>query len=58
MKRSTIFHLFSILAGIAGAVALFATWLAGKNLYNDAIALLLISVASGICTLIYLKQGK
>lgn len=57
MKKSSIAHGFSIVAGIVGSLALVGAWL-GQNLYNDAIALLLISIASAVCAQIYLTQNK
>lgn len=68
MKWSPILHGISAVAGIIGLLALlffwFAAWKAGVNpfslehLYNDTIALLLVSVAFGIGTLIHLKMEK
>lgn len=61
-------HAAMILAGIAGFLALLGAWLAGEggtfaglsqaHLFFDAIALTLVSVSAGVCTLIYLKQGR
>lgn len=62
MKYSSIMHGASIVFGIWGWLALVGAWLAGDggeffgfsqtHLYADAIALTLIGISAGICTLI------
>lgn len=59
MKKSTLMHGVSIIAGIWGGLALLTAWIAGKggtafsfsqqHLYNDAIVLQLIAISSGVC---------
>lgn len=68
MKWSPILHGISAIAGILGLVALIVFWIAAANdgvrlfsqdhAYKDAVALLLISIAFGIGTLIHLKGEK
>ena len=68
MKRSSILHNIARLMGILGGLALIGAWLAGEggtalglsqqHLYNDAITLTLISIASLVCTLVYLQQER
>ena len=69
MKWSPILHGISAIAGIVGALALIGAWIATSqgtfmgfsegHLFNDAMSLLLVSVAFGIGTLIHLKEeGK
>jgi len=63
MKWSPILHGVSAIAGIIGVLALMGAWVATfsgsflglseQHLFNDAIALLLVSVAFGIGTLIH-----
>ena len=69
MKWSPILHGVSAISGILGVLALFSFWfglLTGstflgnttEHAYDDAIALLLVSVAFGIGTLIHQKEEK
>lgn len=65
MKKSTLIHNISIIAGIWGGIALIGAWLAGQNgtifgftqlhCFYDAIVLELISVSAGVCAL-YRRQ--
>jgi len=68
MKWSPTLHGVSAIAGIAGVLSLIGAWIASAkgsflslneaHLFNDANALLLVSIAFGIGTLIHLKEGK
>lgn len=68
MKRSSIMHNIARVTGIWGGLALVGAWIAGesgtvlgfsqRHLYNDAITLTLISIASLVCTIIYLQQER
>ena len=68
MKWSPILHVVAAIAGIVGTLALFGAWIATPNgsflgfseehLFNDAMSLLLVSIAFGIGTLIHLRQEK
>lgn len=68
MKKSSIMHWIARAVGIGGGLALIGSWVAGKSgtvfgfsqqhLYNDAIALALISIAALVCVLVYLQQEK
>ena len=69
MKWSPILHGISAITGVLGLLAIFGAWIATANgsflgvseqhLFNDAMSLLLASVAFGIGTLIHLKEeGK
>ena len=68
MKGSPVLHGISAIAGIAGILTLIGFWIAAANtgtnpfsqehLYDDAIALLLVSIAFGIGTLIHLHEEK
>jgi len=68
MKWSPILHGISAVAGVVGLLAIFGAWMATANgsflgmseqhLFNDAISLLLASVAFGIGTLIHLKEER
>lgn len=68
MKLSKVIHLLSLLAGVVGALALFAAWAAGENgtflgfsqahLFNDAIVLQLIAIAASVCTLTRMQLEK
>jgi len=63
MKWSPILHGISATAGVAGFLALVIWWIvlakegaspfSSEHLYNDAIALLLLSIAFGIGTLVH-----
>lgn len=69
MKWSSILHGIAAIAGILGVLALFSFWFGlatgstflgntPEHAYDDAIALLLVSVAFGIGTLIHQKQER
>jgi len=69
MKWSPILHGIAAIAGILGVLALFSFWFGlatgstflgntPEHAYDDAIALLLVSVAFGIGTLIHQKQER
>lgn len=69
MKWSPILHGISAVAGVLGVLALFSFWFGlatgsaffgttPEHAYDDAVALLLVSIAFGIGTLIHLKQEK
>lgn len=68
MKWSPILHGVSAIAGVLGLLALFAAWFARAegtvlgltqaHLFNDAMSLLLASIAFGLGTLIHMKQEK
>lgn len=67
MKWSPILHTVAATAGVVGALALIAAWIAGKGtflgfpqeyLFEDAKALLLVSIAFGIGTLIHKQEEK
>lgn len=69
MKWSPILHGVAAIAGILGVLALFSFWFGlatgstffgntPEHAYDDAIALLLVSVAFGIGTLIHQKQER
>jgi len=63
MKWSPILHMVAFISGILGVLALIGAWIATVNtsflglseghLFNDAIALLLVSISFGIGTLIH-----
>lgn len=63
MKWSKILHAISALAGITGFLAMLVWWLvllregvdsfSPEHLYDDVVALLLLSIAFGIGTLIH-----
>jgi len=64
MKWSPILHGISVIAGIVGALALIAAWVTSSgtlfgltqaHFFEDAKALLLVSIAFGILTLIHQK---
>lgn len=65
MKKSSLIHGVSIVAGIWGFLALLGAWIAGQNgtiwgftyqhCINDAIILTLISISAGVCA-IYRRQ--
>ena len=68
MKWSPTLHGVSAIAGIVGLLSLISAWIAGStgtvfglnqaHFFNDANALLLVSVAFGIGTLIHLHEEK
>ena len=70
VKWSPILHGISAVAGVLGALALLGWWIAlagtegfslifsPEHIYDDAIALLLVSIAFGIGTLIHQKQEQ
>ena len=67
MKWSPILHGVAATAGVVGALALIAAWIAGsgtlfglpqEHFFEDAKALLLVSTAFGIGTLIHMQQEK
>lgn len=68
MKWSPILHAVSAFAGILGLLALVLFWIAaanegvkpfsGEHTYQDAVALLLVSIAFGIGTLVHQNQEK
>ena len=67
MKWSPILHGIAATASILGVLALVAAWIAGggtlfglsqEHLFEDAKALLLVSIAFGIGTLIHQQQEK
>jgi len=68
MKWSQILHIVAFISGIVGVLALIGAWIATANtiflglseehLFNDAIALLLVSIAFGIGTLIHQNEEK
>lgn len=65
MKKSSLIHGVSIVAGIWGFLALLGAWIAGQggtiwgftyqHCINDAIILTLISISAGVCA-IYRQQ--
>lgn len=68
MKWSPILHMIAMITGIIGFLALVGAWIATVNgtflsqteqhLFNDAISLLLVSIAFGIGTLIHQNEEK
>ena len=69
MKWSPVLHGFAAVSGILGVLALFSFWfglLTGstflgntpEHAYDDAIALLLVSIAFGIGTLVHQNEEK
>jgi len=68
IKWSKILHGISAVSGILGLVALVVFWVAASNdgvslfsqdhAYEDAVVLLLVSIAFGIGTLIHLKEER
>ena len=68
MKLSKIIHLISIILAILGPIALVGAWSAGDggtflglsqgHLFNDAIVLELITIATALCTLVRLQLEK
>ena len=68
MKWSPILHGVAAISGVVGLFALVMWWIAllregaspfsAEHLYNDATALLLLSIAFGIGTLIHQNQER
>ena len=67
MKWSPILHGFAAIAGIVGTLSLLAAWIAADgtflgftqaHFFEDAKALLLVSIAFGIGTLVHLHEEK
>lgn len=68
MKLSSVLHGVASVTGVLGALALSVAWVAGENgtalgfseqhLFSDAIVFLLISIASGIGTLVHLQLER
>lgn len=67
MKWSEILHWVSVIASIFGALSLLGAWLAGKgtfvgftqqHLFSDATNLLLLSIATGVGTLVHQNLEK
>jgi len=68
MKWSPILHGIAATSGIVGFLVLIGWWIviakegvspfSAEHLYDDAIALLLLSIAFGIGTLIHQKQEQ
>jgi len=68
MKWSPILHGVSAIAGIVGILTLLGWWIvlaktvgfskmfSPEHMYDDAVVLLLVSIAFGIGTLIHLRQ--
>ena len=67
MKWSVILHNIAWISGVLGILALIAAWIAGSgtflgftqaHLFEDAKALLLVSIAFGIGTLIHQNEER
>ena len=67
MRWSKTLHGISAISGILGILALFTAWIVRNgtffgldqnHYFNDAMSLLLVSIAFGIGTLIHMKQEK
>ena len=67
MKWSPILHRIALVSGVLGVLALIAAWIASSgtflgftqaHFFEDAKALLLVSIAFGIGTLIHQNQEK
>jgi len=68
MKWSPILHHVAMISGILGILSLFGAWivrtygtflgLSQGDFYNDAITLLLVSIAFGVGTLIHRDQER
>ena len=67
MKWSPILHGVAAITGIIGTLALLGAWIAGagtlfglsqEHFFEDAKALLLVSIAFGVGTLIHQQQEK
>jgi len=68
MKYTKILHGGAAIAGVLGVLSLISAWIAEiggtflglsqAHLYNDAMSLLLVSIAFGIGTLIHIHLEK
>jgi len=70
MKWSPILHGIAAIAGVSGTLILIGWWIvlakttgfstmfSPEHMYDDAIALLLVSIAFGIGTLIHQRQER
>jgi len=70
MKWSPILHGIAAIAGVTGTIALIGWWIVlarsngfslmftPEHIYDDVIALLLVSIAFGIGTLIHQNQER
>ena len=68
MKWSPILHGIAAVTGVVGLLSLLGFWIAAWNagvnpfspahLYDDAIALLLVSIAFGVGALVHMRKEK